>query len=89
VGESQFRRGNILCGTLQYVRIYEFVRQPMSSLTHTVLFYLTVYVQGRMTSKLEKKLTIYVNVIAHKYTFLQRLHSSGNVSLSVHYAAAA
>jgi hypothetical protein len=42
-----------------------------------------------MTSKLEKKLTVYVNVMAHKYTFLQRLHLSGNASLSVHYAAAA
>ncbi len=61
----------------------------MSSLAHTVLFYLTVYVQGRMTSKLEKNLTVHVNVMAHKYTFLQRLHSSGNTSLSVHCAAAA
>jgi hypothetical protein len=57
----------------------------MSSLAHTVLFYLTVYVQGRMTSKLEKNLAVYVNIIAHKYTFLQRLHSSDNVSLIVHW----
>ncbi len=53
----------------------------MSSLAHTVLCFTTLLyctcTQGRMPSKLEKNLAVYVNIMAHKYTFLQRLHSSG------------